>query len=284
MTLVFQFNWQVFSLRYLLQRKSHLSKVEQPKIIISLTSYINRFQYTHKTIRSLIMQNHHDMQIILFLEKDDFAQADAFSDLLKFDFRVEEFAYNYRSYIKFVPAFEGYPNRIIVTADDDMYYRKSWLSELVAAHEKYPSSIIGHRGLEVKRVNGEDFTPYKSWPKATVNTSSSNLLLTGVGGVLYPPGILNNQVLDMDLAMKLTANNDDIWLFFMSRLSKSEVRVIETSNREPFFWLGSQKRALRHHNVTKDYNDVQMMQMEEFFQIFKRSNENVPKQDIIDNE
>lgn len=283
-TLVFQFNWQVFILRYFLQRRSHVSKVDQPKVIISLTSYKDRFQYTHKTIRSLIMQNYRDMRIILFLEKDDFAQANDFSDLLKFGFKVEEFAYNYRSYVKFIPAFERYPNAIIVTADDDMYYRKSWLSELVAAHEKHPSSIIGHRGLEVRRVNGEEFTPYKSWPKATVKTSSSDLLLTGVGGVLYPPGSLNKRVLDMDLAMKLSANNDDIWLFFISRLSATDVRVIETSNREPFFWFGSQKRALRHHNVTEDYNDVQMRQMEEFFQIFKRSDENIPKKDIIDNE
>ena len=283
-TLVFQFNWQVFSLRYLLQRKSHVSKVEQPKIIISLTSYRDRFQYTHKTIRSLMMQNHRDMRIILFLEKHDFAQADAFSDLLKFDFRVEEFAYNYRSYIKFVPAFERYPNAIIVTADDDMYYRKSWLQELVAAHQMYPSSIVGHRGLEVGRKQGEGFTPYKTWPKATAKTSSSNLLLTGVGGVLYPPGILKKEVLDMDLAMRLTANNDDIWLFFMSRLSKCDVRVIETSNREPYFWFGSQNRALRHQNVANDYNDVQMMQMERFFQIFKDNKDNVSKQDIFDSE
>ena len=284
MTLVFHLNWQAFILRDLLQRNTPASKNRQSKVIISLTSYKDRFQYTHKTIRSLIMQNYQDKQVILFLYKDDFVHADAFSDLLKFDFRVEEFAYNHRSYIKFVPAFERFPNTIIVTADDDMYYRKSWLQELVAAHQMYPSSIVGHRGLEVKRINGEEFAQYKTWPKATVKTSSSDLLLTGVGGVLYPPGSLKEQVLDMDLAMKLTANSDDIWLFFMSRLNKSDVRVIETSNMEPFFWFGSQKRALRHQNVTKDYNDAQMMQMEGFFQIFKRSNENVPKQDIIDNE
>ena len=264
-----------------MQRDWPISKNETPKIIISMTSYKDRFRYAHRTIRSLIMQNYRDMQIILFLNKDDYVKSDVFSDLLKFDFSVEEFTNNYRSYIKFVPAFERYPAAIIVTADDDMYYRKNWLSELVAAHESYPRSIVGHRGLEVGHINGDSFTSYKTWSKATVNTPSTSLFLTGVGGVLYPPGTLNRQVLDMDLAMKLASNADDIWLFFMSRLSKSEVRVIETSNKEPYFWFGSQKRALRHQNVTQDYNDEQMIQMENFFQIFNSINSIVPNQDIF---
>lgn len=50
-----------------------------------------------------------------------------------------------RSYKKLIPILKKYPNKIIVTADDDVIYKKDWLERLYKDHLKYPNYILVHR-------------------------------------------------------------------------------------------------------------------------------------------
>ena len=50
--------------------------------------------------------------------------------------------------------------------------------------------------------------------------------LTGVGGVLYPPHILNQEVLDEEKCRELAPTNDDIWFWLMAVLNGAKINVV----------------------------------------------------------
>lgn len=92
-----------------------------------------------------------------------------------------------KSYKKLIPALIEYPDDIIVTADDDIYYEKNWLESLY--HEYLKSNretVIATRCHKI-RINDNEILPYKAWDKETINSQVSifNFPTTG-GGCLYP--------------------------------------------------------------------------------------------------
>ena len=53
--------------------------------------------------------------------------------------------------------------------------------------------------------------------------------LTGVGGVLYPPHILDQNVLDEEKCRKLAPTNDDIWFWLMAVLNGAKINVVKNN-------------------------------------------------------
>lgn len=84
---------------------------------------------------------------------------------------------------------QEYPDRIIVTYDDDIIYPEDSLEKLLVMHRQYPEAIICNRGREIKIEKGS-VAPYKHW-------KVSGQILAGVpiycvmastgAGTLYPP-------------------------------------------------------------------------------------------------
>lgn len=57
---------------------------------------------------------------------------------------------NLRPYKKLIPALEKYPDNIIVTADDDIFYRPDWLKFLYDEHTKNPDCVVAHRCQRIR--------------------------------------------------------------------------------------------------------------------------------------
>jgi hypothetical protein len=267
--IIFPIRWQVFLfIRHFVKSPKYISQLPSPPIVISMTSYTQRFTFTRKSIKSLIMQNHSFSKIVLFLESRDFSSKATFDDLLKFNLEIREYKSNYRSYLKLIPALELYTNDLIVTADDDMYYNKNWLKELMSCHNQYPMDICGHRGVIATKLNSSEYTPYQTWKVVDVAGCQVNLFLTSSAGILYPPNIFDGTILDMELAMKLSPTNDDIWVYFNALKCQISSRLVSSTNRDPYYWIGSQTSALRHENVTEKLNDAIMNSMQKYFEQF----------------
>ena len=248
--------WIVFLIKFWLTRQTG-RKCKREDIIISLTSYPKRFRFLRKTLKSIISQNTERLPILVNLYFPDFNKLT--KDLLKLKkfgvtyYPIDE---NLRQYLKLIPTIQRFPVNSIITADDDIYYPLGWVSGLLNAHSNHPHSIMGYRGLKILRESNGSFSTYKTWPLASSNVlDSQEVLLTGVGGILYPRNCFTDSVFDMKEAFKLTPGNDDLWFYFKAREASSRIRLVPKTWTEPRFWFGSQKSALWHTNISKSKND-----------------------------
>ena len=198
-------------------------------IIVSLTSFPERMYEIHYTLYSLLNQSFKPEKVVLWLAEEQFPnrEKDIPEKVLKLrDNGLEiEWCENIYSYKKLIPSLEKYPDKIIVTADDDIYYEKNWLEVLVETHKKNPDTIICHRAHKIKMQNGK-IAPYKKWKKKYKGYKPSyQNFFTGIGGVLYPANSLYKDVNNKELFVELAPKADDIWFWSMAVLNNTKIMV-----------------------------------------------------------
>lgn len=200
-----------------------------PKVIITLTSFPERINDIIYTLYSLFNQTIKADEIILYLAIEEFPkrELDLPEELLRFrEFGLKiRWCENILSYKKLIPPLVDYPHDILITVDDDNYYIEKWLEILLNEHEKFPNDIISHRARKIN-VTDEKIDDYNSWPIITKEEESSFLnFITGVGGVLYPPHCLHDDVLKKDIFMEICPHADDAWFWAMAIKKNTKIRV-----------------------------------------------------------
>ena len=232
-------------------------------IIISLTSYPLRINYVHITIKSLLKQTIKPKKIILWLAESDFPKRNNNlpENLLLLQDKIVKIEYyekNIRSYKKLIPTLEKYPNKIIITVDDDIIYKKNTIEKLYKNYLKYPKDIQAHRITKFIFKSGK----FKTITGGYNHYKNSSFLnkLTGVGGVLYPPNCFYKDILKKELFMKLAPTNDDQWFWVQAVLNNVRVRVIDKPNLKLNYIKNTQKVTLSKKNdkgsklFWKDFN------------------------------
>lgn len=227
-------------------------------LIISLTSFPQRMYEIHYTLYSLLTQTVKPAKVVLWLGSEQFPNGE--KDIppkvlkLKENGLVIEWHKNLRSYTKLVPSLKKYPNNIIVTADDDIYYEKDWLEKLLKSHKENKNCIICHRAHRVK-FDREKLAPYKKWPKKIKGGKASYLnFLTGVGGVLYPQNSLHKDVLNEELFTELAPKADDVWFWAMAVLNKTKILVVKDWIRELTYVNPERERGLTDEVTLFSFN------------------------------
>ena len=240
--------------------------------VVSLTSYPPRIGRVHLTVRSILMQSFKPSKIELVLALEEFPQRElpeTLSELLPRGLVVRWTERNIRSFKKLVPLLDDLDQCAIVTADDDVVYPTDWLASLWMAHRSSPLTIWGTRGREILVREGV-VRPYSEWPFSTRSTPSALTLLTGMGGILYPPRSLPGSTGDMSLAMALCPDADDIWFKACAMSIGTEVRQIgDVAADFPTRWSG-QRRSLTSTNLHNGKNDDQFRQTFEHFGLLSR--------------
>ena len=202
-----------------------LRKHRDVPIIVSLTSYEERFKDLPKALYSLINQSIKPDRIILWLNEE-------LKDTTSLPYEITQFVKNgleirfvkdIGPYTKAIYAFKEFKDSVIVTADDDIYYPKDWLKKLYLSYVAYSDDIQVHRA---HRVDLEK--PYEKWEKHVKEESARfDNFLTGVGGVLYPPNCFSNEVLREDIFIKNAPKADDIWFWIMALVHNRKIRVVD---------------------------------------------------------
>lgn len=197
-------------------------------IIVSLTSYEERFRDLPITIYSLLNQKLKPDRIILWLDEKH--------NLTTLPYKITQFIKNgleirfvkdIKSYTKGIYAFKEFSSAIIVTADDDIYYPTKWLKKL------YHSYVSNQKDIHVHRAHKVNLNlPYEKWEKEVNKENASyDNFLTGVGGVLYPPNCFTKEVLREDIFLKNAPNADDIWFWIMALVHGRKIRVVKNHIR-----------------------------------------------------
>lgn len=199
-------------------------------IIVSLTSFPDRMHDIHYCIYSLLNQDFKPDKIILWLANEQFPNKEEDIPLevlkLKDNGLSIKWCDDLKSFKKIIPALEKYPDSYIVTADDDIFYPKSWLKTMWETYKRFPNTIISSRSRRIKFDEHYNIKPYNQWKLQQMENSSYLNFPTGAGGTLYFPKSLNDLVFNKSLFLELCPFGDDIWLWAMAILNKTRITSI----------------------------------------------------------
>ncbi len=198
--------------------------MSDPRVIVSLTSFPAAIHLVPEVIKSILEGTVLPDKIVLYLASPQFpaneipAEIEALKENPIFEVRWCE--RDIRSYKKLLPALHDFPDDIIITIDDDLWFKKRLVEMLLKRHKKYPNAIVGHRVRRIVFDREGNVATYLKWkrykPKRYLIRTLKPLyrnLTTGGAGTLYPPRCLDPKMLDPDLFMAMAPTTDDIWFW-----------------------------------------------------------------------
>jgi hypothetical protein len=242
-------------------RWSNESLLDPSGPVISMTTHPSRRNLVSHAIESIARGTRKPSSLHLWITDEKFC-LHLPPALLRLKARGLEihFTENLGPHTKYYPYVKGESefDRPLVTADDDIMYPRDWLQKLIAGYEADPAAIHCFRAHRI-RMNGAQLAPYNSWHHCEDTVPSHLNFLTGVSGVIYPPGYLNYLKRQGDAFRQCCPHADDIWLTIVAL--RGGFKVAQLENRRRYFATipHSQKKRLYDLNVIMGGNQIQLM-------------------------
>lgn len=262
----FPYSLQDYLNFYRLYQKSLKNLKEVPNknikedIIVSLTTYPGRIKAAGIVISSIMQQTLIPNRIVLTLAESQFPKR-KLPKLIRAEIKKGLeiiWTEDIRSHKKYYDVMKKYPDSIIITVDDDTFYPATLVSDLYTSYNNFPSCISCTLAREIQIENNK-LLPYETWPHS-INTDTPSLTTTplGIGGVLYPPHSLNEEVFNKINIKKYCPNADDLWLKIMELLHNPPTPVVLTSKFTGIEIPLTQINALYLTNTLQNQNDTQL--------------------------
>lgn len=245
-----------------------------PPLIVSLTTFNKRIDHVYYCIYSLLTQSLKPDYVVLWLAEEEFVNKekdlpDSLLNLRKNGLTINWYEENIKSFKKLIPSLQQYPDSLIVTADDDIFYPRDWLKMLYEEHQKNPNVIVCHRSREITFEQDGSLSPYNKWNLSISEKPESFLNFpTCGGGALFPPNSLYEDVSNKELFLKLSPHADDIWFWAMMVLNKTKIKVV----KNPIYYIRSVNFAkeLKTNEVLWELNsiggnDIQLKNILDFY-------------------
>ena len=252
------------------------NSVMHPQLIVSFTSYPARIQTVPKVLESLYAQTMQPDKILLWLAEEQFPnrEADLPRQLVddaaagKFELRWCD---NLGSHKKYFYAMQEYPEDIIVTVDDDIFYHQEMLQTLMDGHTRFPRSVVARTASVVLLDSKLNPLPIVEWlfDFQSLTEPSMLLMAIGVGGVLYPPHSVNERIFDKEFILEACTVNgrtfgDDLLLKVGEMLNNTSVVSVEC---EPYRRLpNTQETALAKLMPKENHKNLLIKKCKDRFQ------------------
>lgn len=250
-----------------------VSKDVDSSLIVSLTTYGYRAKHSVQyTLYSLMKQEVRPAKILLWLDEKEFDE----SHLPKALVILKEmgvcvcFCENIHSYKKLIPALRLYPNKNIITVDDDLYYSSNLTRELLSLHRQYPNAIIAEACTVPQWNENGKLLPYAQWPKyhlveKTFSEKSMLIFPVGYGGVFYPVGAFDGEIFNQEIFTRLCPIADDIWFYIQGiRCHREKIMDVQSKVRYyqvDLFRQAMHKDRLTQQNAAEGKNDTQLQRL-----------------------
>ncbi len=198
-----------------------------PKIIVSLTTFPGRINTVYKTISTLLQQTVLPDEVVLWLADSQFPNRELPENLT----RLQEFGLSIKwcedikSFKKLIPSLRKFPEDVIITADDDIFYPENFVESLYEQYLKQPQYIHANRAFLIKRFCNKYSMNARSYVyNNTYLPAYYNEFMTGYG-TLFPPNSLDKGVFDSETFMSIIPTNDDIWFWGHAVKNGTKIKV-----------------------------------------------------------
>ena len=227
------------SFKYKCPEVKECGVTENPeKIVVSLTSFPQRINIVVKTIKTLLTQTKKPDVVLLWLAPEQFPNGEAdlpqeLLDLKQYGLTIDWYK-DIRSYKKIIPTIKKYPDSVIITTDDDIYYAPNTVETLYNSYLEHKNEVQAHRCDWLKLDEDENSATAIKWEKTRElyldkhrGQASYHNRLTGYGAVLYPPNCFYKDVCDEELIKNTIPTHDDVWLWAMTILNGYKTRLVK---------------------------------------------------------
>lgn len=247
-----------------------------PMLTVSLTSYGKRVEKSSPyAIYSILDQTVLPDRIVLNIDKKKWNKDNIPAVLKKLE-RIGviiQFIDDIGPHTKLLPSLSHFPDDVIITVDDDVYYEQNTIEELLNAYKNSDKKTVICR--EGKCLIKEDgcFRPYSKQPALSKFSDSPYKLPFGVAGVLYPPHIFSDEIFNIELIKRLCPKADDIWFGVMELRESIKVEYLinnswtRTSVDRNEEYNPSVSGALYLLNDWEGQNDVQWKALMDYYKI-----------------
>ena len=202
------------------------SRVEP--VVAGLTTYPPRIGRAWIAIETLLRQSVAPQALVLVLNDEEFPDhrlPGSIRRQCRRGLTVLWAERNGRSHDKMIPLRQEFPGHTIVTFDDDKFFPRDVLENLVNASADNPGCVIGARGWVIRHTANKDSLRFgEGWTRAVVGERGPHLLTPGGNGCLYPWPAVDPLVDDLDAALALCPTADDIW--FWASVQKTHTDLV----------------------------------------------------------
>lgn len=206
-------------------------KYSDATVTVSLTTYGRRMKEAALAIESIMQQTMKANRIVLWLAHEDYKHIPQSLRMLQARGLEIMECDDLLSYKKIIPSLRKFPDDVIITIDDDVFYSPDALDNLVSAYLEAPQHIHCLRTHRVKTDANGIILPYNQWEWGISEPGPNRRnFFTGCGGVLYPPHCLDEEVLNESVFMKICKHADDVWLNAMALRKGTLVSKVLTRN------------------------------------------------------
>ena len=228
-----------------------------------MTTFPARFSTLPQVIEPILRQTVMPDVVQLWLSEEEFAEASEaeasqLDELARSGVDVRWCDRNLKPHNKYYGALQGNSDDVVITVDDDIVYPLTFVQHLLEMHFKHPRFIVANRTHMITVRESGELSPYKEWDleqKTHLGAARHDLIATGVGGVLYPPRVFDDEVFDADAICELSLLADDLWL--MVHEMRLGIPVVNTLGTFPLSYIpGSQEKGLYLENLENGRNDA----------------------------
>jgi hypothetical protein len=203
------------------------------------------------------------------LAKEEFSNEtlpERVSELQKFGVEIR-FCDNLLAHKKYYYALQEFPDAFVITFDDDFFYEKRMLENLMKLKLEYPNHVVTNRA-HLMQFDSNELKPYRQWNhNTTVTKPGHQVFATGGVGTLYESSFYSDSLFDKSLIQKISPKADDVWLKFMTYLNGIKVVTNKRYNKDFITLPESQKEQLIKSNVQAGGNDIQIQNAIKLFNI-----------------
>ena len=234
---------------------------EGERVIVSLTTFPKRIGRVWLVIESMMRQSVKPDEIHLWLSKEQVSGERDLPGSLKREMnkglRVHFVKGDIRSHKKYYYILQTNPDDIIVTVDDDLFYKSNAIKTLLDYHRKYPECVIANYARKIRSDNGE-LLPYDTWEQYDAECVDGQMFFGSGGGTLFPPHVLHQDATRLDAILECCPTADDIWLNATTRLNGKKVVKTDSSKVYLPVWNRGDVALSDRENAGGDGNDRQI--------------------------